>query len=255
MSAGFVSLVGAGPGDPGLLTLAGAQRLREAQAVVYDALVRPELLEHAPARARRYYAGKRQGRHALPQSRINRLLVALARRGLRVVRLKGGDPFLFGRGGEEAEALTRAGVAWEVVPGVSSCLAAPAAAGIPVTHRELSSMVTIVTGHACADACGSGVDWERVSPRGTLVVLMGLSMLEEVCARLLALGWPSRTPAAVVSAAGWPEQLVAESDLAGLPEAARAAGARAPAVLVFGDVVRLRQGGKSHVRAEAAAHP
>ncbi|HEX4046605.1 MAG TPA: uroporphyrinogen-III C-methyltransferase, partial [Elusimicrobiota bacterium] len=172
---GLVSIVGAGPGDPGLLTLRGAERLRAAQAVVHDALVRPEVVALAPSSAERFDAGKRDGRHTMDQEEINELLSRLSRRGKRVVRLKGGDPFLFGRGGEEAEALARAGLPWEVVPGVSSCLAAPAAAGIPVTDRRRSSMVTVVTGHACDDGLGGpGVDWARISPQGTLVVMMGL---------------------------------------------------------------------------------
>ena len=247
---GLVSIVGAGPGDPGLLTLKAAERLREADVVVYDALVRPELLAHAPAAALRLFAGKRAGRHSVAQGRINELLVRLGRRGLRVVRLKGGDPFVFGRGAEEAEALSRAGVAWEVVPGVSSCLAGPALAGIPATDRRLSSAVTVVAGHACPGA--PDVEWERLSPKGTLVVLMGVGALEEICARLLALGWPPALPAAACASMGWPEQRVVVSGLAGLPRAAREAGLEAPAVLVFGEVVGLRetlQGGE-HVERE-----
>jgi uroporphyrin-III C-methyltransferase len=241
MIPGLVSIVGAGPGDPELLTLKGAARLREAQAVVHDALVRPELLALAPPSARLFDAGKRDRRHALPQEEINRLLARLSREGLRVVRLKGGDPFLFGRGGEEADALATEGLPWELVPGVSSCLAAPACAGIPVTDRRASSMVTIVTGNACDGGAGPGVDWDRISPKGTLVVLMGLSNLPAVCARLLGAGWPRGTPAAVLSSIGWDGERVAVSDLAGLPEAAKAAGAAAPAVIVVGEVVKLRE--------------
>lgn len=247
--SGFVSIVGAGPGDPGLLTLKAAERLQAAQAVVYDALVRPEVVALAPPSARRIFAGKRAGGPCLAQSSVNRLLVALARQGLRVVRLKGGDPFLFGRGAEEALALRGAGVDFEVVPGVSSCLAAPAAAGIPVTERALSSMVTVVTGHSCAG--GPGVDWKTLSPRGTLVVLMGLGELESICARLLALGWPERLPAAVLSSVGWPEQQTVVAPLGELAEAARRAGARTPAVVVVGEVVSLSKslGGRDDVRA------
>ena len=241
MTAGLVSIVGAGPGDPGLLTLRGAERLRAADAVVHDALVRPEILALAPASASLFNAGKRDRRHALPQEDINRLLVRLSREGLRVVRLKGGDPFLFGRGGEEADALTDAGLPWEVVPGVSSCFAAPAYAGIPVTDRRASSMVTVVTGNACENGAGPGVDWGRISPHGTLVVMMGLSNLEAVCAKLLNAGWPRETPAAVLSSMGWDAERVAVSDLAGLPGAARASEAAAPAVIIVGEVVRLRE--------------
>jgi len=241
VSAGLVSIVGAGPGDPGLLTLKGAERLRAAEAVVHDALVRREVLALAPASASFFDVGKRDRRHALPQEEINRLLVRLSREGLRVVRLKGGDPFLFGRGGEEAEALAEAGLPWEVVPGVSSCLAAPAYAGIPVTDRRASSMVTVVTGNACENGAGPGVDWSRISPRGTLVVMMGLGNLEAVCAKLLAAGWPRETPAAVLSSMGWDAESVVVADLEGLPGAARSAAAAAPAVIVVGEVVRLRE--------------
>ncbi|MFI5362536.1 MAG: uroporphyrinogen-III C-methyltransferase [Elusimicrobiota bacterium] len=239
---GLVSIVGAGPGDPGLLTLKGAERLRAAQAVVHDALVRPELLVLAPGSAEVFDVGKRDRRHTMPQEEINRLLVRLSREGKRVVRLKGGDPFLFGRGAEEAEVLARAGLPWEVVPGVSSCLAAPAAAGIPVTHRRLSSMLTVVTGRACEkDEGDPGVDWARISPRGTLVVLMGLSSLPALCARLLACGWPPATPAAALSSMGWAGEAVAVADLAGLPEAVRESGLAAPAVIVLGEVVNMRR--------------
>ena len=254
IEAGLVSIVGAGPGDPGLLTLKGSERLRAAQAVVHDALVRPEILQLAPASAEIFDAGKRDCRHTMPQGDINRLLATLSRRGLRVVRLKGGDPFLFGRGGEEAEALAQAGLPWEVVPGVSSCLAAPAYAGIPVTDRRLSSMVTVVTGHACEkDSNEPGVDWARISPRGTLVVLMGLSSLPELCARLIALGWPGGAPAAALSAMGWPEEKVEVADLASLPDAVRASGLAAPAVIVVGDVVGMRRTLSRSEAVEAAA--
>lgn len=233
---GLVSLVGAGPGDPGLLTLLGAERLRDADVVVYDALVRLETVDLAPPEARRICVGKRGGcRGGYAQSRVNRLLVRLAKRGLRVVRLKGGDPFLFGRGGEEAQALADAGQRWEVIPGVSSCLAAPAAAAIPVTDRRASSMVTVVTGHRCA----GGVDWGEVPTSGTLVVLMGLAALPEICAQLTERGWSPATPAAVVSQAGWPDERVVAADLASLPR--EASGLAAPAVIVVGEVVRLRE--------------
>ncbi|MFI5350801.1 MAG: uroporphyrinogen-III C-methyltransferase [Elusimicrobiota bacterium] len=254
IKAGLVSIVGAGPGDPGLLTLKGSERLRAAQAVVHDALVRPEILKLAPGSAEIFDAGKRDCRHTMPQADINRLLAALSRRGLRVVRLKGGDPFLFGRGGEEAEALAQAGLPWEVVPGVSSCLAAPAYAGIPATDRRFSSMLTVVTGHACEqDSSGPGVDWARISPQGTLVVLMGLSSLPALCARLIAAGWPRSTPAAALSAMGWPEEKVETADLASLSDAVRASGLAAPAVIVVGDVVGMRRTLSRREAVEAAA--
>lgn len=263
---GLISIVGAGPGDPGLLTLKGAERLRAAQVVVHDSLVRPELLELAPPSAEVIDAGKRDRRHTMPQEEINRLLVSLSRQGRRVVRLKGGDPFLFGRGGEEAEALARAGLPWEVVPGVSSCLAAPAYAGIPVTDRRRSSMVTVVTGHACdAGSGGPGVDWARISPQGTLVVLMGLSTLPDLCARLIAFGWHPAIPAAALASMGWPGEKAVVADLTRLPAAARAAGLAAPAVIVVGEVVSMsrelswrekvvpRAARRSHVEARSRA--
>ncbi|MBI3289509.1 MAG: uroporphyrinogen-III C-methyltransferase [Elusimicrobia bacterium] len=239
MSPGLVSIVGAGLGDPELVTLKGAARLRAAQAVVHDALVLPGLLALAAPTAELFNVGKRDRRHALPQEEINRLLVHLSRAGRRVVRLKGGDPFLFGRGGEEGDALASAGLPWEMIPGISSCLAAPAYAGIPVTDRRVSSMVTVVTGNACVGA-GPGVDWGRISPQGTLVVLMGLGNLGDICARLLFEGWPPGTPAALLSSMSWSGERVIVSDLSGLPAAA-VGDVEAPAVIVVGEVVRLRE--------------
>src|SRR5207253_910773 len=169
---GTVALVGAGPGDPGLMTVRGLELLRRAQFVVYDRLVDPRLLDEAP-RARRIYAGKASGHHALPQERINALLIMHARRGRRVVRLKGGDPFVFGRGGEEAEALAGARIPFEIVPGVSSAVAVPAYAGIPLTHRGVASSFTVITGHGSGSGGESSVDWARLARSSdTLVVLM-----------------------------------------------------------------------------------
>src|SRR5216110_2483649 len=189
-----VALVGAGPGDPGLMTVRGLELLRHADVVVYDRLVHPRLLDEAP-RARRVFAGKAAGRHALPQERITALLVTHARRGRRVVRLKGGDPFVFGRGGEEALALERAGVPFEVVPGVTAAVAVPAYAGIPLTHRGVASSFAVVTGHGCASERGRPVDWARLATAvDTLVVLMGLERLAEIARELVARGRPAETP-------------------------------------------------------------
>jgi uroporphyrin-III C-methyltransferase/precorrin-2 dehydrogenase/sirohydrochlorin ferrochelatase len=203
---GFVSLVGAGPGDPELLTLRAVQRLRDADLVLYDALVEGELLELAP-RAKRFYVGKRAGRHSIDQDGIHRLMIRAAERGERVVRLKCGDPFVLGRGGEEALALEAAGIAYEVVPGVSSAIAAPALAGIPVTHRGLATGFAVVSGHA-ESAFGPTID--SLAPGAlTLVVLMGLRTRASLVERLLARGWSRTTPAAIVldgshaSAARW----------------------------------------------------
>jgi uroporphyrin-III C-methyltransferase len=234
--AGHVALVGAGPGDPGLMTVRGLALLRHAEVIVYDRLVDPRLLDEAPA-ARRVYAGKARGDHALPQEQINAILVHHAQRGRRVVRLKGGDPFVFGRGGEEAEALATAGVAFEIVPGVSAAVAAPAYAGIPLTHRGVASSFTVVTGH---EACyGTAVDWRRLAASTeTLVVLMGLAALPRIARTLTAHGRAPSTPVAVVHAATTPSQVTTTGRLDDIAD--RAAGVAPPAVIVIGDVVRLR---------------
>jgi uroporphyrinogen III methyltransferase/synthase len=237
---GTVALVGAGPGDPGLMTVRGLDLLRRAQVVVYDRLVDPRLLDEAP-RARRIFAGKASGNHALPQERINALLILHARRGGRVVRLKGGDPFVFGRGGEEAEALARARIPFEVVPGVSSAVAVPAYAGIPVTHRGVASSFTVVTGHASASGRESKVDWARLARSAdTLVVLMGMESLPRITRELIAHGRPATTPVALVR---WGTTSAQETVTGTLRDiTARAARARLepPVVIVIGDVVALR---------------
>jgi uroporphyrin-III C-methyltransferase len=224
---GRVWLVGAGPGDPGLITVRGLEVLRECDAVVFDRLVAPDLVDEAPVGALRV------GREPLEQEEINRLLVRLARRGLEVVRLKGGDPFLFGRGGEEALALVEAGLPFEVVPGVSSIASVPGAAGIPVTHRGVSSQVTIVNGHG-------PLDFEALAAaRGTLVVFMGLGRLDELAAGLIAHGRPASTPAAVIASGTLPEQRVVVAPLAQIAGAAE--DLEPPALVVIGDVVALRE--------------
>jgi uroporphyrin-III C-methyltransferase/precorrin-2 dehydrogenase/sirohydrochlorin ferrochelatase len=226
----LVSLVGAGPGDPELLTLKALRRLQEADLVLYDALVSSPVIELA-AGARRFCVGKRAGRRGVAQETINRLLVRAARRGQRVVRLKCGDPLLLGRGGEEALALAAAGVPFEVVPGISSALAAPALAGVPVTHRGLASGVLVVSGHA-----------EDGLPPGsvTVVVLMGLAARAAVAAGLIARGWAGDTPAAVLWAASTPEAVAWTGTLSALGAApVPDAAADAPGTLVVGKVVAL----------------
>lgn len=240
---GKVYLVGAGPGDPGLLTLRGKALLERADCVLYDFLSSEELLRFAPEGCERIFAGKRAGVHVLSQEEIIRMLVSRARQGLNVVRLKGGDPYVFGRGGEEAEALWRAGIAFEVVPGVSSAIAAPAYAGIPVTHRDCSSGFTVLTGHAMADAEGeSAADesarLENNSP-DTLVVLMGARRLAAITAQLIEGGRSPATPAAVVRWGSVPSQHVITGTLADI--ASKAADLQPPAVLVAGQVVTLRE--------------
>jgi uroporphyrin-III C-methyltransferase/precorrin-2 dehydrogenase/sirohydrochlorin ferrochelatase len=210
---GLVSLVGAGPGDPELLTLRAVARLRSADLVLYDALVDRAALAHAP-QARWAYVGKRAGRHSIAQETIERVMIRRARRGERVVRLKSGDPFVFGRGGEEALALAEAGVPCEVVPGVSSAIAGPGLAGIPVTHRGLSTAFTVVSGHA-REAFAPAL--ESLAPgASTIVILMGLGTRAETSALLLMRGWPSDTPAAIVLSAGTRESRSWRGTLAAL---------------------------------------
>ena len=185
----MVYLVGAGPGDPGLITVKGLALLRRADVVVYDQLANPELLKEVPAGAEILYVGKKAGDHAVPQGGINELLVQRARAGLTVVRLKGGDPFVFGRGGEEAEELAAAGIPFEIVPGVTSAVAAPAYAGIPVTHRRYTTLVTFITGHEDPTKETSTIPWAALGQNpGTLVFLMGVKNLAENCRRLVAAG-------------------------------------------------------------------
>lgn len=240
--AGHVSLVGAGPGDPGLITVAGAEALGRAEVVVYDRLVNARLLDLAPAGAERVFAGKGPSQHTMTQDEINALLIDRARAGRRVVRLKGGDPFVFGRGGEEAEALARAGIPFDVVPGVSSAVAAPAYAGIPVTHRGVASSVAFVTGHEDPAKLDEAVDWARLATAvDTLVLLMGVGQLPQIVERLLAAGRDAATPAAVIEWGTLPRQRTIEGTLGDIVGKTREAGIGAPAVGVVGEVVRLRK--------------
>jgi len=234
---GFVSLVGAGPGDPDLLTRKAVRRLAEADLVLYDALVAPEALELAP-RAQRFFVGKRARREAIRQETIHGLMIRSARRGKRVVRLKCGDPFLLGRGGEEALALAAAGIPFEVVPGVSSAIAAPALAGIPVTHRGLASGFAVVSGHA--EAAYRPILGSIEPGSATIVVLMGLATRADVAALLLARGWRKETPAAILLAASTPDSFAWTGRLESLG-AAELPDDRgdAPGTLVIGEVVSL----------------
>jgi uroporphyrin-III C-methyltransferase/precorrin-2 dehydrogenase/sirohydrochlorin ferrochelatase len=239
--AGSVALVGAGPGDAGLITVRGLALLRAADVVLHDRLVGPELLACVGAGTRLVAVGKHGHGASTSQEEINALMVREARAGHRVVRLKGGDPFVFGRGAEEVEALREAGIAVEVVPGITSAVAAPAAAGIPVTHRALSSGFAVVTGHEC-DADASTLDWAALARMPTLVVLMGLRALPRVTARLLAHGLAPDTPAAVVAQGTRPEQRVVVATLGTIAEAVAASGVTQPATLVVGRVVALHDG-------------
>jgi uroporphyrinogen III methyltransferase/synthase len=242
VSGGFVSLVGAGPGDPGLLTLAGRDRLERADTVVYDRLVNPDVLTHARKGAELVFAGKSPAGHTLTQDEINDLIVTKAREGKRVVRLKGGDPFVFGRGGEEGLALAAAGVAFEVVPGVTSATAAPAYAGVPVTHRGLGSSFAVVTGHEDDAKEEASVDWARLATAvDTLVVLMGGAALESIAQRLIAAGRDPETPAVSVHWGTTPEQRSVSAPLRDIFVAVRDAGLGTPLLTVIGEVGRLRE--------------
>jgi uroporphyrinogen III methyltransferase/synthase len=238
---GLVSLVGAGPGDPDLITVKGTRRLQQADAVVYDYLANDELLAYCPPSAARHYVGKQAGSHSMSQDDINNLLVELGRQGKRVVRLKGGDPFIFGRGGEEAEALEAAGVPWEVVPGISSGVAAPAYAGIPVTHRDWASSVVFVTGHEDPTRDTTRVDWQGLGrATGTIVLYMGVGNLGEIAARLVAGGRSPSTPVAAIRWGTLGRQETVVGTLATIVDDVAAAKLKPPAVVVIGDVVRLR---------------
>ncbi len=235
---GTVFLVGAGPGDPELITLRGLRTIRRADAVVYDRLIDSRLLDEARPGAELIYVGKRGGHFSFPQEEINRLLVRLARSGKTVVRLKGGDPFLFGRGAEEALHMRRHGVRCEVVPGVSSALAAPLSAGIPVTHRQLSSSVLILSGHQASDA-ENAVDWKAAASTDTVVVLMPLGNLRRIVSSLVLHGRSLDTPAALVQSGTWMDQRQVVADLRTIVAEGEAAGIESPAILVVGKVVNL----------------
>ncbi len=238
-AAGFVYLVGAGPGDPGLVTVRGAEVLRTADVVVYDRLVSDEVLAMATAR-RRIHVGKSKGSRALDQDEINRLLVRLASQGRRVCRLKGGDPFVFGRGGEEAGHLAQAGVDFEVVPGITSAIAAPAYAGIPVTDRRASASFACVTAHRRSNASEPAIDWASLSRAcDTIVVLMGASRLDWVVGELAGAGLALSHPVAIVESGTLPGQRVVRGNLADIVDKAAAAGIGSPAVVVVGNVVAL----------------
>lgn len=234
---GTVYLVGAGPGDPSLITVRGLALLERADVVVYDRLVHAELLRAPRAQARRIYVGKAPGRHMMRQEEINRLLVAQALAGRVVVRLKGGDPFVFGRGGEEGLALAEAGIPFEVVPGVTSAIGVPAFAGIPVTQRGVASAFTVVTGHAC-EASAEEPDWAALARAGTLVLLMGLRRLPHIAERLIEGGCARELPVAVIAAGTTSAQTVVTGTLADI--GARTRMLRSPATIVIGEVVRLR---------------
>ena len=253
---GRVVLVGAGPGDPDLITVKGAKALAEADVVVYDRLAAPELLRLAPEGAERIYVGKQPGGHAMKQDKINVVLVAHARLGETVVRLKGGDPFVFGRGGEELLACAEAGVTCEVIPGITSAVAAPAAAGIPVTHRGVARSFAIVTASTAGTAHESdAVDLSRVATAtDTLVLLMAAGRLPDTCQALIDAGRPSDEPAALIMWATTPEERTVIGTLAELPALAAAASIGPPATLVVGEVAAIPELAASFAAFTPAEH-
>jgi uroporphyrin-III C-methyltransferase len=237
---GTVYLVGAGPGDPGLLTVKARDLLESCDVIVYDYLVNPDLLDYVPDGAERIYVGKVGGGRQTPQDQINYLLIEQAQRRRRVVRLKGGDPFLFGRGAEEAEALWSAGIPFEVVPGISSALAVPAYAGIPLTHRDLSSSVAVLTGSRAGDGALTR-SLAAHSSTDTIVVLMGVTHLSEIVADLIAAGRSGDTPAAVIRWGTYEAQQTITGTLSTISDQAKRLGIRPPAVIVVGEVVKMRE--------------
>ena len=242
MNNGIVYLVGAGPGDPSLITLRGVECLKKAEVVVYDYLANEQLLNHAPESAERIYAGKIGGRHNQGQDEINNALVEKGKEGKIVVRLKGGDPFVFGRGGEECEALRNAGIPFEVVPGVTAAVGASAYAGIPLTHRDITASVAFVTGQEGKEKDESNIDWDRLSlGGGTVVFYMGVTTLRRNMQRMMEHGRPPDTPVALVRWATTPCQQILTGTLADIADRAEASGFKPPAVTIVGEVVALRE--------------
>jgi uroporphyrin-III C-methyltransferase len=243
LEPGWVWLVGAGPGDPGLLTLLALHALRQAEIVIYDALVGPEILALAAPSARLEFAGKRGGKPSARQPDISRRLIQLAQEGQRVLRLKGGDPFVFGRGGEEALALVAARVPFRIVPGISAGIGGLAYAGIPITHRDINSAVTFVTGHDSTGVVPDAVDWPALAKGSPVIVMyMALKHLPGIVERLLAAGRAPSEPLAVVSRATTREQRVLETTLGASAADVAASGIEPPAIVVIGEVVALRAG-------------
>jgi len=239
-STGRVALVGAGPGDPELITLKGARLMQAAEVVVYDNLVAPGILDLASPTAERIFVGKMAGNHTLPQDEICQLLVDKAREGKFVVRLKGGDPFVFGRGGEELDVLLAAGIPVEIIPGVTAALGAAASFGFPLTHRDHAQSCVFVTGHLKDHTVD--LDWPALArPGQTVVIYMGVTGLETISAQLQAAGLPGDTPAALIYRATWPNQQFYPGTLATLPETARANKVKPPTLIVIGSVVGLHK--------------
>ena len=239
MAHGKVYLVGAGPGDPKLLTVKAAELLKEADVVFYDRLVGEEILKLAPERAEKIYVGKRTGKHEVPQDKITELIIEKAQSGGKIVRLKGGDPFVFGRGGEEAEALVEKGIEFEVVPGISSSVAAPMYAGIPLTHREYAASVAIITGHRAGDA-EKPINWAKIAESvDTMVILMGIESLDRIANKMLEGGVSPNKPVAIIESGTYPQQRTLIDSLGNIVKEAEKKQIKPPAVIVIGEVANL----------------
>ena len=239
MAPGKVYLVGAGPGDPKLLTVKAAELLKEADVVIYDRLVGEEIIGLAPEKAEKIYVGKRTGKHEISQDKITKLIIEKAKLGGKVVRLKGGDPFVFGRGGEEAEALVENGIEFEVVPGVSSAIAAPMYAGIPLTHRDYAASVAIITGHRAVDA-EKTVEWAKIANAvDTMIILMGMESLEAIIQKLLEGGLNPETPAAIIESGTLKNQKTLIGKIGTIAKEAKEKQFNPPSVIVIGEVANL----------------
>lgn len=241
MSKGVVYLVGAGPGDPKLITIRGLEAIQRADVVVYDRLASPRLLKHMKPGAEKIFVGKLPDKHMMKQGEINQLLVDLAQQGKTVTRLKGGDPSVFGRVGEEAELLAENGITFEIVPGITSAIAVPTYAGIPVTHRDFTSSFSIVTGHEYPNKTYSSLNWDNLSQAsGTLIFLMGVANLEFICSQLIQGGKSPSTPVALIRWGTWMDQQTLTGTLTDIVEKVRSANFQSPAVIIVGEVVKLR---------------
>jgi uroporphyrin-III C-methyltransferase len=239
---GKVYLIGSGPGDPELLTIKARKLIDSAQVIVYDQLPGKAILDSMPENAEKIDAGKYAGNHKLKQTEINQILIDKAKEGKDVIRLKGGDPYMFGRGGEEGEELIKEGISFEIVPGITSAIAAPAYAGIPVTHRDMASMVTFITGHEDPTKGKSALDWETLAKfEGTIVIFMGVKMLERNVNELMKYGKDSKTPVALVERGTRPDQRVTVGTLENIAVIAKEKKVKAPALTIVGNVVKLHE--------------
>jgi uroporphyrin-III C-methyltransferase len=239
MAPGKVYLVGAGPGDPKLLTVKAVELIKEADVVIYDRLVGESILKLAPEKTEKIYVGKRTGKHEVPQDKITEIIIEKAQSGGKIVRLKGGDPFIFGRGGEEAEALVEKGIKFEVVPGISSSVAAPMYAGIPLTHRDYAASVAIITGHRAGDA-EKPIDWAKIAGSvDTMVILMGVESLDGIVSKMLEGGVSPNKPVAIVESGTYPQQRTLISTLGKVVTEAEKNQIKPPSVIVIGEVTAL----------------